>query len=65
MSIWKIISSDIANKLNRCGTYEVREIICTAEDLGYTHIEVEEDYDVRIFMSEEQLKEFLKQIEEK
>ena len=31
----------------------------------YTHIEVEEDYDVRIFMSEEQLKEFLKQIEVK
>lgn len=29
----------------------------------YTHIEVEEEYDVRIFMSEEQLKDFLKQIE--
>ena len=31
----------------------------------YTHIVVEEDCDVRIFMSEEQLKDFLKQIEEK
>ena len=31
----------------------------------YTHIVVEEDYDVRIFMTEEQLKEFLKQIEVK
>lgn len=29
----------------------------------YTHIEVEEDYDVRIFMTEEQLNDFLKQIE--
>ena len=36
MSIWKIISSDITDKLNRCGTYEVSEIIRAAEDLGYT-----------------------------
>lgn len=43
MSIWKIISSDIADKLNRCGTYEVKEIIRAAEDLGYTYIEVEDD----------------------
>lgn len=31
----------------------------------YTHIVVEEDCDVRIFMTEEQLKDFLKQIENK
>ena len=31
----------------------------------YTHIEVEDGCDVRIFMTEEQLKDFLKQIENK
>ena len=37
--VWQIKVSDISAKLNRCGTYESREIIDAAEDLGYTNIE--------------------------
>ena len=38
-AIWNIKASDIAAELNRCGTYEEREIISAAEKLGYTCIE--------------------------
>lgn len=38
-TIWNIKASDIAAELNRCGTYEEREIISAAEQLGYTCIE--------------------------
>ena len=37
--IWQIKVSDISAKLNWGGTYESREIIDAAEELGYTDIE--------------------------
>lgn len=41
--IWQIKVSDISAKLNWGGTYESREIIDAAEELGYTDIEEKHD----------------------
>lgn len=42
-SVWNIIASDIATKLNRCGSYDANEIINVAEELGYTRIKESND----------------------
>lgn len=42
-SIWQIKAGDISTKLNRYGTYEKKEIIYAAEELGYNQIEENDD----------------------